>query len=651
MDFTTQLTPFEMRLFALFILLLLTCVVWFITLSSFDTKTSRLRKRIFLVLSGILGIGFMIMIYSITQQLAQIPGIEKTTPTTHLHPLSPVITVSFKTPIDSRVLNVHTYPEYEFLIEPVPYIHANIPIARTVRIIPQTTLPAGQKIMVYLSNIKGPFTHVHGGEHLIEITPYDPEVIHIDPPMGDTSVLPQQSFSIELSTPSDFESEWSVESNPVHQFSVVQKTESTLIVTPLTPLKQAQQYTFSLFQTPVVIRKKDGEVLFKGEPKNKFMSTFSTVKPAFISQFEPQGIGINPSLPVRITFDTSIHRQSLERSISIHPPVNLRYVWDATSAAVTISHDSFEKDTEYTVTLKQGLENTSGGLLEKDVIFTFKTAGPLTLTHSIPNNNTHNISPLQTFRVFFDQEIDKDAASFFSISPPVKGDSSITNNMFEFIPSEELLYDTAYTLLFKANMTSVYGLPSTKDQSVTFTTSPKETTLSVPFYKQQDQFTCNIAAARMLLAYRGITVEEQTLIDRMGNGGKRGSGNPFNGYIDDYGTYWDAVSKGISSYRTSRLITSGQLEDIITEIKKGNPVMIWGQNGWSDPHDISWTTPDGIFIKAINGMHSFVVRGFRGPPENPTHILINDPWRGQYAVETKEFLRRWGFLSMALVID
>lgn len=155
----------------------------------------------------------------------------------------------------------------------------------------------------------------------------------------------------------------------------------------------------------------------------------------------------------------------------------------------------------------------------------------------------------------------------------------------------------------------------------------------------------------MLLAFRGIQTTEAALIHTIGLGGKRGSGNPSVGYIDDYGTYWPAIYKGITTQRPARMIESGNLSDILKEIDRGNPVMTWGQNGWSDPHDISWTATDGTPIKAINGMHSSVVRGYRGTSDNPTLIYINDPWRGQYSISPDEFMRRWKFLGMALVID
>lgn len=223
------------------------------------------------------------------------------------------------------------------------------------------------------------------------------------------------------------------------------------------------------------------------------------------------------------------------------------------------------------------------------------------------------------------------------------------------------------TIIEKGERKNVYTLEFSTAKEVSFSSLTKkpvrvvspspvnkevsEVNLKVPFFKQEEDFTCNIAAARQLLAYRGVALPEQQLKSDIGSTGSRGNGNPYEVHVPDYGTYWDPVLRGVSKYRPARLFKEWNLKDLIGEIQKGNPVMIWGQNGWSDPHEISWTNPDRTFVYAINGMHSSVARGFRGPSENPTHILLNDPWRGVYWIPTAEFLRRWNFFKVALVVD
>jgi uncharacterized protein YvpB len=155
----------------------------------------------------------------------------------------------------------------------------------------------------------------------------------------------------------------------------------------------------------------------------------------------------------------------------------------------------------------------------------------------------------------------------------------------------------------------------------------------------------------MVLAYRGISLEEAQIKANVGTGGTRGSGNPHNGYVSDYGTYWEPIIAFVSRYKKNHFYENGTVADLVKEIQNGNPILIWGQNGWSDPHELTWTTPDGQRIYAINGMHSYVVTGFRGPAGNPTHILVNDPWRGVTALPIQEFNRRWAFFQKALVVE
>ncbi len=179
---------------------------------------------------------------------------------------------------------------------------------------------------------------------------------------------------------------------------------------------------------------------------------------------------------------------------------------------------------------------------------------------------------------------------------------------------------------------------------------PQNIHLDVPYFAQTEMFTCNIAALRMLLSYRNIFVSETDLKKNVGSSGSRGNGNPHLGYTSSYGTYWEPIGKIAGSYREFKIFDHPDLVVILNEVASANPVMIWGQNGWSDPHELSWTTPDGEKIYAINGMHSYVVTGFDGPVHNPEYIYVNDPWRGQYKLDTQEFLRRWSFFNMALVV-
>lgn len=107
----------------------------------------------------------------------------------------------------------------------------------------------------------------------------------------------------------------------------------------------------------------------------------------------------------------------------------------------------------------------------------------------------------------------------------------------------------------------------------------------------------------------------------------------------------------LNKYTASHLYKEATIDDIVSELLQGHPLIIWSQNGWSKPIDYSWTAKDGTSIYAINGMHSYVVRGFTGPQRKPTAILVNDPWRGIYTMETEKFLSLLHYFDIALALQ
>lgn len=405
----------------------------------------------------------------------------------------------------------------------------------------------------------------------------------------------------------------------------------------------------TIFHTPIVYRLDNNEKIQTLKPKIKRILRFTTVQPALLTSIEPQGSGINPETDVRIIFDESMDRQSTIEHLTITGEIEFTPLWDSQGKILTLKHKSFTKDTDYILVIKKGVKTAAGGMMEADITTQFRTAGPVVVTQMDPLNSATDVSNTQPVTLTFDQPVPRNIVNYITFTPAITATVSAAGRTVTFFPSTPLVYETNYSVTVKTGAPSIYGLPSSYDQIFSFTITPPA--LTVPYFEQEAPFTCNMAAVRMLLAYRGVEVTEQKLIDVIGLGGKRGSGNPYKGYIDDYGTYWDAVARGVDKYRPTRIIKGGKLADIITEIKKGNPVMTWGQNGWSDPYDISWTATDGTFIKAINGMHSAVVRGYTGSDSNPTELLLNDPWRGQYALDTKEFMRRWGYFGVAMVVD
>ena len=653
MENVQSLISFEYWILVYLISVITVAISTFIAYRSI-TRDVFLHHRISIVLTGIILCVTNAFIGSIiANALTKVPRIISATPSENsILPINnPTIDIVFTSPVSYRSLKVYSFPENELEILPEGYLNNRILFGRTVRIRPKHNFPPGERITVYIANIEGPLTHGYGGEQSIQYTNDNlPGVAKILSPAQYTNFPVRSSIQYQLTGSISKFGTWSVVSDPPALFDVIEE-ENTIKLTPQQDLKQGTVYTVQLIQSPEVISFSDGNTLFSLPSKVENTATFTTVKPPFINSFQPQDSDVHPNETIVIQFEEPMDKESVESRITIRPPVNIQPRWDMTKTTLMISHEAFQKDTNYQLQIQAGAKSAAGGTLDTMISYAIHSAGPLKLVSSVPGDLTVNATHSAVIRMNFNQPAHLASIKrTVKFTPEIKGVFTQEAKQIIFTPASPLNPSTKYTVSIPTGVESVYGLPSAARQSFTFTTRDDETSLAVPYFKQESNFTCNIASLRMLLAYRGIQTTETGLITKTGSGGKRGTGNPNMGYIDDYGTYWGAIYPVAQSYRTTTLLTNGTLQHIIDEIKSGNPVMIWGQNGWSDPHDISWTASDGTYIKAINGMHSAVVRGYTGPGDKPVSILLNDPWRGQYSIPTGEFVRRWNFFNVALVI-
>jgi uncharacterized protein YvpB len=164
----------------------------------------------------------------------------------------------------------------------------------------------------------------------------------------------------------------------------------------------------------------------------------------------------------------------------------------------------------------------------------------------------------------------------------------------------------------------------------------------LPWYGQQETFTCNIAATRMALAYYGIYRSESQIKASIGTGL-----DPNANWVAGYGVHSVPIASYISNYRSVDRRSGMTLKDLTTAVDNGDPVIAWVYNRHSTPYG-SFTLEGGY--TGYKGMHSEVVRGYIGDPNNPTHILVNDPWRGRLTYSASGWLSIWSYLGYTGVI-
>jgi len=563
------------------------------------------------------------------------------------------INIYFNIPVDSRKIKVYSYPDNIYYSIPHNYPGNILSIGRKITLVPKYSYPPDTEIILYIADIKSPLTTGYGGEKMIKFSSkLKPKILTIIPNDNLEEINVNSIFEFTISdAEGPYLSHFKANIQPQHPIKTDQIDPSAFIIKPITPFLSGQNYTLTISQIPVVYNLDNGEIISYLSPSEEKSISFKTAKPPLIKTIYPEGNNINPNETLIIEFESPIDPTSLPNNLTLNPNTNISLSWNNDNKIIYINHSGLEKNTSYSLLIPKGLKTKSGAILENDINIDFHTAGFLSPVSVYPQNLEDTVSPDTYININFNQKISDDIIKYINFKPDIAGKWFVENTSATFIPKNSLDYDTKYIIDIISGSQGLYGLPSDRNNTYSFRTKSDETSLNVPFFKQKEHFTCNLAAARMLLAYEGIDVSEADLKNLAGSGGKRGYGDPNIGYIDDYGTYWDPVYKAVSKYKPAKIISSGNITDIINEISNGNPVMIWGQNGWSDPHDISWTTKEGIRIKAVNGMHSSVVRGFRGKSSKPTHILLNDPWRGQYSITTSEFLRRWSFFDIAMVLE
>ncbi len=63
-----------------------------------------------------------------------------------------------------------------------------------------------------------------------------------------------------------------------------------------------------------------------------------------------------------------------------------------------------------------------------------------------------------------------------------------------------------------------------------------------------------------------------------------------------------------------------------------------------------WTTPAWRIVTGISWEHAFVLLGYIGTKENPTHIIVWDTYTGRHVYPTREWMRKWWLLQYRSLI-
>lgn len=130
-------------------------------------------------------------------------------------------------------------------------------------------------------------------------------------------------------------------------------------------------------------------------------------------------------------------------------------------------------------------------------------------------------------------------------------------------------------------------------------------TLSVPYFRQEREFSCGPATLRMLLAYRDILKTEEELIEALRTSFE--------------GTCNDIMVDVASRFHACTVHNFSVLDDLFRHIHSDTPVMV------------NYLNPQGDIG------HFAVIVGY-----TDTHLILHDPKNGpEYPITHSDFDARW----------
>src|SRR5262245_12424509 len=196
--------------------------------------------------------------------------------------------------------------------------------------------------------------------------------------------------------------------------------------------------------------------------------------------------------------------------------------------------------------------------------------------------------------------------------------------------------------------------------------TPRTRTLSVPWYHQEYELSCEAAALRMALAHEGIATTDAAILDIVGidrrpaffeNGALRW-GDPFTTFVGDpngsevaltgYGTYYPTIARAAAALGGS-VLASGQgipAATVYAAVLQGHPVVAWVTYQWVTPARFDYTAFDSRTVPYAGPVeHAVTVVGV-----DEGSVLINNPWSGPEWVDKATFEAAYAVYDQMAVI-
>jgi uncharacterized protein YvpB len=416
-----------------------------------------------------------------------------------------------------------------------------------------------------------------------------------------------------------------------------------------------------LFESEVSANYDTEKLSFERNLNHFVSSAKAATSPPKIISYSPRGINKKITSKIKVGFSRPMNKNSVESNFYTSPRIAGGFSWSEDGRTVTFTpQENLSYGTLYKVVLRIYAKDIYGKRLpySRHFLYYFQTFGRVK-ARIYPRYGALGVSVRSYIKVYFDQPVDPESAQeHFYTKPYLDGKFSFSpgNTSMYFVPNYPNYYRFSYGKTYRAYLSpgikSVYGLDSNKSFSTKFTTQVRTRHLRVPLDFQDYPLSCEAAALRMALAYKGKWVGEKGIMNRVGIDWRPRNGNrwadPSRIFVGSlygkqnrtgYGVYWKPIGRAARVWRpNSKAYCGMSINQLVTEVYRGNPVVVWGVygNGYPD----GWYSWGGRWIAAWKGEHARTVVGFIGS-KNPRKIILNDPYAGKLYWSTSRFLANW----------
>ncbi|MDZ7798104.1 MAG: Ig-like domain-containing protein [Patescibacteria group bacterium] len=426
-------------------------------------------------------------------------------------------------------------------------------------------------------------------------------------------------------------------------------------------LSQGTEYNLTIKRSKIRKIFCQEEIVECLQKETVWLGSWTVQEAPYINNFYPKGDKVDLDSQIKINFSQEVDLNSFLEKVKISPELSGQWT-TSDNLTFIFEPENMVKDMKYEVLILKDLKTKNGGYFEENSLHSFTTKGPVKMINSFPQAGDTGILVNSPIKTTFSGSVDHSSAqNHFLIEPAIEGDFSWDNNTMIFIPRQSLDFNKTYTISLSPGIVSHELYDSESEFNFSFSTELSTTKLEVSFHRQEHNLSCEVATLVMALNYKGVNVGEAELINLIGfdpTPKQNGIwGNPHIAFVGDidglqpstgYGVYWQPIAAAGQNYRPTRWFTDGRLETITSEIKKGNPVIIWGTAGTG--RRIDWKTTSGGNVVAVTGEHTMVVTGFIGSASNPTRIIVLDPLYGEKTFSQSSFLWNWGLLNRSGVV-